>query len=298
MKETAIGFIGTGNMGSPMAKNLLESGCKLKVYNRTRSKVDPLVEMGAEAVDSPAKVVEPGGMVITMLTDDEAVREVTFGKHGLMEAFGKGNIHISMSTISPDTSREMAPKHRKASAYYVAAPVSGRPEVAAAGRLGIYLSGDKAPKEKVRPILHMLGRNVADCGEDPGAANVAKLAANFMLFSAVEAFAEALAFAEKQKLDRTKVMVALCDNLFDCPVYRGYGQLLADEEYQNAEFKLRLAFKDLRLAIETSESAAAPMRLAESLHNRMLSLIATGKGDWDMSVIGQGVAEEAGLVRG
>lgn len=297
MKET-IGFIGTGNMGSPMAMNLLESGCQLKVYNRTRSKLQPLVEMGAEAVDTPTEVVEPGGMVISMLTDDEALREVTFGEEGLMESLGEGNIHISMSTISPDTSREMAPKHRGVSAYYVAAPVSGRPEVAAAGKLGIYLSGDKVAKERVRPILHKLGRNVADCGGDPGAANVAKLAANFMLFSAVEAFAEALAFAQKQNLDRTKVMTALCDNLFDCPVYRSYGQLLAAEDYEHAEFKLRLAFKDLKLAIQSSENAAAPLRLAESLHNRMLGLIAAGKGDWDVSAIGQGAAEEAGLMRG
>jgi 3-hydroxyisobutyrate dehydrogenase-like beta-hydroxyacid dehydrogenase len=295
MKET-IGFIGTGNMGSPMAMRLLKAGYKLKVYNRTKSKLGTLIERGAEAVERPADAAEPGGIVITMLADDAALREVTFEADGLLKSLGPGNVHISMSTISPDTSREMAVKHHEVSADYLAATVSGRPEVAAEGKLGIYLSGEKAAKERVMAILHELGRNVANCGEDPGAANVVKLAANFMLFSAVEAFAEALAFAEKQKLDRTSVMNMLCDNLFDCPVYRNYGKLLAAQDYERPAFKLKLAFKDLKLAIQTSESAEAPMRLAESLHNRMLSLIATGKGDCDFSAIGRGAAEEAGLV--
>jgi 3-hydroxyisobutyrate dehydrogenase-like beta-hydroxyacid dehydrogenase len=295
MSQT-IGFIGLGHMGTAMATRLLNAGYQLKVYNRTREKLEPLVKLGAQAVNFPYETVAPGGMAITMLSDDTALREVTLGPHGLSDSLGKDSIHLSMSTVSPDISRELAKRHSQVGACYVAATVSGRPDSAGAGKLGIYVSGDKTAKQLVSDILNVLGRNVADCGEDPGAANVVKLAANFMLFSAVEAFAEALAFAEKQNLDRGAVMKMLCDNLFDDAVYRNYGKLLAEQKYDDPQFKLKLAFKDLKLAIQGSESADAPLRFAQSLHNRMLSLIALGKGDCDFSVIGRGAAEDAGLV--
>jgi 3-hydroxyisobutyrate dehydrogenase-like beta-hydroxyacid dehydrogenase len=295
MSQT-IGFIGLGHMGSGMATRLLNAGYKLKVYNRTREKLEPLIKLGAQAVNFPFETVEPGSIVITMLSDDNALREVTLGPHGLNDSLGKDSVHLSMSTVSPEISRELAQRHQQAGAHYVAATVSGRPDVAASGQLGIYVSGAKDGKQRVSDILRLLGRNIADCGEDPGAANVVKLAANFMLFSAVEAFAEALAFAEKQNLDRGAVTKMLCDNLFDSAVYRNYGKLLTEQKYDDPQFKLKLAFKDLKLAIQGSESADAPMRFAQSLHNRMLSLIALGKGDYDFSVIGLGAAEDAGLI--
>jgi 3-hydroxyisobutyrate dehydrogenase-like beta-hydroxyacid dehydrogenase len=292
-----IGFIGIGNMGLPLAENLLKASYRLKVYNRTKSKLAPLLKLGAKAVERPADVIGPGGIVITMVANDEALRAVTVGPDGLLKSLGPESIHLSMSTVSPAISRELAPLHRKVSACYLAATVSGRPEAAAAATLGIYLSGEASAKPRVLPILQKLGRHVSDCGEDPGAANVVKLAANFMLFSVIEAFAEALAFAEKQTLDRTAVMNMLCDNLFDCAVFRNYGRLLAAKEYEPAKFKLELAFKDLRLAMQSSESVEMPMLFADSLHNRMLGLMATGKAHWDVSAIGRGVDEQAGLAR-
>jgi len=293
--NTTIGFIGIGKMGRPMAERLLQAGYRLKVYNRTKEKLAPLAKLGAEAVEHPADTVEPGGVVITMLANDEALKEVTLGPHGLLKSLGPESVHLSMSTVSPATSRELAPLHRKASAYYLAATVSGRPQAATAGTLGIYLSGDANAKPRVMDILRKLGRNVSDCGEDPGASNVVKLGANFMLFSMIEAFAEALTFAEKQKLDRSAVMNMICDNLFDCAVFRNYGRLLAAKEYEHAEFRVELAFKDLRLAMQSSESVAVPMPFADLLHSRMLGLVATGKANWDVSAIGRGVAEQAGL---
>jgi 3-hydroxyisobutyrate dehydrogenase-like beta-hydroxyacid dehydrogenase len=278
-----------------MAENLLKAGYRLKVYNRTKEKLAPLVKLGAEAVDRPADVAGPGGVVITMVANDEALKQITLGPSGLIKSLGRDSIHVSMSTVSPVASRELAVLHREVGAYYLAATVTGRPDVAAAAGLGIYLSGERVAKPRVMPILQALGRNISDCGEDPGAANVVKLAANFMLFSAIEAFAEALAYVEKQNLDRAAVVKMLCENLFDCAPYRGYGELLAARDYEHAKFKLSLAFKDLRLALESSEATKTPMPFAESLHNRMLSLIATGKGDWDVSAIGRGVAEQAGL---
>jgi 3-hydroxyisobutyrate dehydrogenase-like beta-hydroxyacid dehydrogenase len=296
MNET-IGFIGTGNMGAPMAENLLKAGYRLKVYNRTKERLVPLIKLGAEAVDRPADVVTPGGIVLTMLANDDSLKQVTLGPNGIINSLGPDSIHISMSTVSPDLSRELAVVHRKVGAWYVAATVSGRPDVAAAGKLGIYVSGEPAARKRVTPILQKLGRNISDCGDDPGAANVVKLAANFMLFSAIEAFAEALAYTEKEKLDRGAIVKMICDNLFDCAPYRGYGQLLAARDYEHPKFKLSLAFKDLRLALESSEATKTPMPFADSLHNRMLGLIATGKGDWDVSAIGRGVAEQAGLAK-
>ncbi len=296
MKER-IGFIGTGHMGEPMAVRLLKAGYPLRVWNRTREKLKPLLDLGAKAVEHPDDTVEPGDVAITMLANDEALREVTLGPRGLLRSLEPEGIHISMSTVSPALSRELAALHHDHAAYYLAATVSGRPEAAAAGQLGIYLSGESVPKPRAREILNHLGRNIGDCGEDPGGANVVKLAANFMLFSAVEAFAEALAFAEKHALDRSTVVKLICDNLFDCAPYRGYGQLLAERNYEHPEFSVGLAFKDLCLCIESSESVEAPMRLAETLRSRFLNLEATGKRSWDVSAIGRGAAEEAGLPR-
>src|SRR6266404_8191113 len=150
MKET-IGFIGLGGMGAATAANLLKAGFGLRVYNRTAEKARPLLEQGATLVRSPAEAAEPGGVVVTMVSDDRAVEEVTLGANGLLARLGDG-VHLSMSTIAPRTARRLAGLHRERGSGYVASPVFGKPEVAAEARLWVVTSGDAAARTRVHPF--------------------------------------------------------------------------------------------------------------------------------------------------
>ena len=198
MSET-IGFIGLGGMGAVMAANLLDAGFALKVYNRTPHRAEPLVRRGAVQVGSIAEAVEEGGIVVTMLTNDAAVEAVSFGDSGFGAALGTGGIHISMSTIAPETSRHLARLHDAQQSCYVAAPVFGKPDAAAARKLWVATSGPTEAKTRIQPLLEAIGQGVYDFGDDPGAANVVKLTGNFMFGAAIEAMGEAFTLAQKKR---------------------------------------------------------------------------------------------------
>src|SRR5258707_10630309 len=165
MKET-IGFIGLGGMGAAMAANLLKAGFGLRVYNRTAEKARPLLDRGATLVRSPAEAAEPGGIVVTMVSDDRAVEDVTLGADGLLARLGDG-IHLSMSTIAPRTARRLAGLHRERGGHYVASPVFGKPEVATQAKLWVVTSGDAAARARARPLQEAMSQQVFDFGDDP-----------------------------------------------------------------------------------------------------------------------------------
>ena len=190
-----VGFIGLGNMGLPMANNLIDAGYKLKVYNRTAEKAQPLIDKGAELADTPLDTVTPGAIIITMLPNDNVVESVVLGEDGILRKLGKDGIHLSMSTLSPATAEKLAQAYLDTNAYYLASPVLGRPDVAEVGKLNICLSGNPAAKERVQPILEVLGQKVYDFGESPSNANVVKLSVNFSIAAAIEAMAEAFTLA-------------------------------------------------------------------------------------------------------
>src|SRR6266481_1445367 len=223
-----IGFIGLGNMGQPMTRNLLNAGFALRVYNRNASKAEPLVAQGAQQVFKPSDVVEPGDIVITMVANDSALESVVLGEDGFLERLGPNGIHLSMSTVSPATARKLADLHAKHGSIYLAAPVFGRPEAAAARKLWICLSGPQLARERVQPVLKALGQGIFDFGEDPGAANIVKLCGNFLILSAMEAMAEALTLAEKSGMDRSAVSDMLTHTLFSAPIYQIYGKMIAE----------------------------------------------------------------------
>ena len=289
-----IGFIGLGGMGLPMATNLIESGYRLRIYNRSVQKAQPLTEKGAEVVDSPAKVVEPGDIVITMLANDQALEAVTLGNDGIVNKLG-GGIHLSMSTVSPATAKSLAEQHEKQGSHYLAAPVFGRPDAAMARKLWIALSGNGVAKERVRPVLDKLGQGVFDFGEEAGAANVVKLAGNFLIISAIEAMAEAFALAEKNGIDRTQIANLFGQTLFACPIYQNYGRAIAQEQYEPAGFKLSLGLKDVTLALQTARESQMPLPVASLLHDRLIAAVAKGKGDIDWTGLALSISEEAGL---
>lgn len=293
--NNVVGFIGLGNMGLPIATNLVESGYKLHVYNRTAQKAQPLVDKGAELGKSPADVVEPGGIVISMLANDQALEDVVLGENGILEKLGNGGIHISMSTISPTTAQNLAERHEQKGTHYLAAPVFGRPDAAAARKLWICLSGNGVAKERVLPLLNVLGQKVFDFGEQVSAANVVKLSGNFLIISAIEAMAEAFTLAQKNGIDRTQVAELFGQTLFACPIYQNYGRMIAQEQYEPAGFKLALGLKDVELALQTAKESQMPMPIASLIRDRLISAIAKGRGDIDWTGLALGVSEEAGL---
>ena len=292
-----IGFIGLGNMGLPMAGNLLKAGYRVGVWNRTRDRATALQAEGATVVSRPEEVAEPGGLFISSLSNDQVLEEVVGANTELLRRLGRGGIHISASTVAPTTSQRLAEGHQQYGVTYLAAPVLGRPDAAAAAKLWIFLSGPAEAKERARPVLQVLGQGVFDLGEDPSAANVVKLACNFLLASAIEAMGEAFTLAEKNGIQRNLMAELLVKTLFDCPVYRNYGKQIAKQHYEPALFKLSLGLKDIGLALQTADSSQMPMPLASLLHDHFLSAVAKGRGSLDWTGLAGEISEAAGLRR-
>lgn len=295
MNRESIGFIGLGNMGGQMARNLLEAGFKVTVFNRTRARAAPLVGAGATLAESPKGAVKPGGIVVTSLSDDLALQSVVLGEDGFADALGKDGLHISMSTVSPETSRKLAREHAKRGSYFLAAPVFGRPDVAAAGKLWICQAGAAAAKQRAKSVLEVLGQSVHDFGEEPGAANVVKLSGNFLILSAIEALSEALALAEKNGVDRTAMASLFGQTMFACPVYQTYGRILAERAFEPPGFALKLGNKDMRLVRDTAEAVQVPMPTGDLLRARLLSALAKGRGEMDWSAIELSAAQDAAI---
>jgi 3-hydroxyisobutyrate dehydrogenase-like beta-hydroxyacid dehydrogenase len=289
-----IGFIGLGNMGSAMAGLLLDAGFRLRVYNRTRAKAEPLGERGAVITSRPAEAAEPGGIVLSMLANDAAVEEIVPGEDGIAARLGEGGIHVSMSTIAPATSRRLAEMHRQTGSLYVAAPVFGRPEAAVAKKLWILLAGPQVARDRVRPLLDAMGQGVFEFGEDAAGVNVVKLAGNFLIASAMEAMAEAFTFAEKNGLERGRVAELFGRSIFACPIYQIYGKLIADEQFEPAGFAAELGLKDLDLVLKTASDSRMPMPLADLVRNRLTTTIVKGRRHIDWSGFTLTVAEDAG----
>ena len=254
-----VGFIGLGHMGAGMAANLLRAGHTVTVYNRTPGKAQALVEQGAHAA---ARVADAcgGEAVITMLADDAALESVVFGDKGVIGGLGKGAIHMSMSTISVALSERLAAAHANASQRFVAAPVFGRPDVAAAAKLFIVAAGAPDAVDACSPLFEALGQKTFSVGDKPPAANLVKLSGNFLLASVIEALGEAMALVGKAGIDRRQYLDLLTTTLFTAPAYKTYGGLIAEERFEPAGFAAPLGYKDIRLALAAAESLRVPCR--------------------------------------
>ncbi len=294
MTET-IGFIGLGSMGRPMANNLLAAGFDLRIYNRTPGKTVDLIASGARAVATPVEAVVPGGIVVTMVANDAALEAVTLGVEGIASGLGSGGVHLSMSTVSPQLARRLADVHREHGSHYVAAPVLGRPAAAAAGKLFILLSGSTEAKERVASLLAVMGQATRDLGDDPTQGHVAKLAANFMILSLVEVYAEVLTFAEKNGIGRQDMAQLFGDTILNVPLFHLYGELLARENYASPGFRLALGLKDIELILATGALSRTPTPVADLVHNRLLTAVAKGRSELDVTALALGVSEDAGL---
>ena len=290
-----IGFIGLGSMGLPMAANLLAAGHKLRVYNRTAAKAEPLLKRGAEWMSNSAAVATSGGVVITMLADDAALEGVVVGGDSIAHRLAPGGIHISMSTIAPATARKLAQYHAESGSTYIGSPVFGRPDAAAAKRLWICTSGQRDAKDKIASILDAMGQKIFDFGEEVSAANAVKLSGKFLIAAAMESMAEALTMIEKSGVDRAAAIEMLSSTLFACPVYQGYGNAIAQMRHTPAGFRLQLGLKDVDLVLKTAAEVRVPMPVASMLHDRFLQSISKGRADMDWSAIALAARDDGGL---
>jgi 3-hydroxyisobutyrate dehydrogenase-like beta-hydroxyacid dehydrogenase len=289
-----VGFIGIGRMGTGMAGSLLRAGREVAVYNRTPNKAQALVDRGAHSARQVADACR-GDAVITMLADDGAVEDVVFGKGGVLQCLREGSVHVSMSTISVALSERLAAAHASVGQELVAAPVFGRPDAAAAGRLFIVAAGAPDVVKACAPLFEAMGQKTIHISDVPQAANLVKLSGNFLIASVIEALGEAMAFVDKAGIDRHRYLDLLTSTLFTGPLFTNYGGLIAQQKYQPAGFAAPLGEKDIRLTLAAAETLRVPMPLASLLHDRLLTVIARGGEGLDWSALGQLAANDAGL---
>lgn len=289
-----IGFVGLGKMGSGMAHNLMRAGHKLSVYNRTREKAEALARDGAQIAQSPADVCHGAEAVFTMLSDDETVSELVFGDQGVASGLAPGAAHISSSTISTSFAKKLAEEHSHRKQGFMTAAVFGRPEAAEGKKLIVVTAGKNSMLERYAPLFEAIGRRTFTAGSEPWQANAVKLCGNFMIASMLETFSEAFATMRKSEIDH-HLFLEVMNELFGSPVYKNYGQAVADEKFEPAGFALKLGLKDVRLAIEAAGEVGAAMPFASVIRDHFVSAIAHGQENSDWSSIALVLARSAGL---
>jgi 3-hydroxyisobutyrate dehydrogenase-like beta-hydroxyacid dehydrogenase len=290
-----VGVIGLGGMGSGMANRLLDQGFQVAAFNRTASAADALVARGARRAATPADAVAPDGVVISMVANDAALDAVSEGADGVLARLGPKGVHVSMSTISAELARSLAARHAARGSQFLAAPVFGRPDAAAAGKLWILQSGTAAAKARARPVLEAMSQGIVEAGEAPDAAAIGKIAGNFLIASAMEAMSEAFALLEKSGVDARAWHGLMAKSLFACPVYANYGRFILDRAFTPPGFRLALGAKDVGLALATGKEKQVPMPFASLLNDRFLAAMAQGRSDLDWSSISLNAAQDAGL---
>jgi 3-hydroxyisobutyrate dehydrogenase-like beta-hydroxyacid dehydrogenase len=289
-----LAFIGLGRMGSGMARNLLHAGHELAVFNRSREKSQVFEAEGARVARSLAEACQGAEAAVTMLSDDRAVEEVVFGEGGLASALESGATHISGSTISTALVRRLASEHAARGQGFLSAPVFGRPDAAAQGKLLVVAAGAPELVERYRPVFDAIGRQTFVAGLEPWQANALKLCGNFMIASMLEAFGEGYATLRKAGVN-VQVFLDAMNALFASPVYANYGRLIAEGRFEPAGFALALGQKDMRLLLETAQECVSPMPLASLLRDRMLEGLAQGQAHMDWSSVARVAARGAGL---
>jgi 3-hydroxyisobutyrate dehydrogenase-like beta-hydroxyacid dehydrogenase len=289
-----IGFIGLGQMGSGMAARLLSAGHELAVHNRSPRKAESLATQGAKVANDVAAACG-GDAVFTMLADDVAVESVSFGPNGIVASLPRGAIHVCSATISVALSERLLEAHSRAGQQFVAAPVFGRPDAAAAGMLFVVASGTPDAMRRVEPLLNVLGQKVFVVSERAPDAHLVKLSGNFLIGSVIEGLGEAMALVEKGGVDRLKYLEILTSTLFNAPVYRTYGNLIANRKFEPAGFAAPLGQKDIRLVLAAAETLRVPMPIANLLRDRFLALFARGGEKLDWAAVGALPAADAGL---
>ncbi|GGV01815.1 oxidoreductase [Kitasatospora herbaricolor] len=292
MSVMTVGFVGLGAMGRGMAANLLAAGHPVRVWNRSPGPVEELVAKGATAAADLGEVYDSEA-VVSMLPDDRTVEALLLD--GALLAGARAGVHVNMATVSVALAERATALHAEHGIGYVAAPVLGRPGVAAAGELNVLAAGEAAQLERVGPLLAAMGRRTWHFGDRPAQANTAKISANFLLACAIESMAEACSLAEANGVRPTDLIEMLTGTLFPGPVYSGYGSMVAERRYEPAGFRLPLGLKDVGLALSAGEARNVPLPFGSVLRDAFLDALAHGDGEKDWAAVAAVARRRAGL---
>ncbi|MDB5702926.1 MAG: 3-hydroxyisobutyrate dehydrogenase [Sphingomonas bacterium] len=295
-QKPGIGFVGLGRMGATMASNLVAAGYPIVGFVRRPEQVEALARLGIQGVTGMNPILDCD-IVVTMLPDDKAVREVVFGgkEPGLAAGLAPGAIHLSMSTISPHCAGELAAEHGRRSQGYVAAPVLGNPDAARARQLFVLAAGAAADIERCRPLFDCLGQRTFVIGADPGGANFVKLASNAMSGATAEILGEVMALARKRGSDPAQLLSILTQTMFAGRAVSLYGEKIAAQHYAPGGFTFPLGLKDIKLALAEAEAVAVPMPTLDVVRDRLIAGIEHGYAGLDLSALGLVAADAAGL---
>lgn len=290
-----IGFIGLGRMGQAIAGRIKAAGHDLVVYNRSPEKTKELAAAGAKVASSIEEVCNGREVVVSMLSDDAALEQVAFGPGGICESLPAGAIHMVMGTHGTAAIRSAVERHERAGQLIVSAPVLGRPDVAAAGQLGVVIAGPQLAVQRCKPLLDAVARRLFEAGDKPEHAAIVKLANSLVLGCAIEAMGEGFSLVRKYGVNGDVLYDVLTEGLFSAPAYKGYGRLIADKNYANPGFTATLGLKDVKLVLGAAGAKNVPLPAINILHDRLLSAIAHGDGSKDWAVIAQEQAASTGL---
>ena len=290
-----IGFIGLGRMGSGMVGRILEHGHDLAVYDVIAASTAKAAAAGARVAASVGDLCAGREIVITMLAEDTAVHDVAFGDGGLRDSLPRGAIHLAMGTYGIGTIRALAAAHAAAGQTLVAAPVLGRPDLAATGQLGIVSGGPDAAVERCGPLFTILGRQRFHAGELPEAASAIKLANNLVLGCAIQAMGEAFSLVRKYDVQPQVLYDVMTEGLFSAPAYKVYGKIMVDEGYERAGSTIALNLKDANLILGAGDIARVPLPSGNTFRDRLLSAIAHGDANKDVAALALEQARACGL---
>ncbi|MEY9875688.1 3-hydroxyisobutyrate dehydrogenase-like beta-hydroxyacid dehydrogenase [Streptacidiphilus sp. MAP12-33] len=282
MSAMNVGFVGLGAMGSAMAANLVRAGHSVQAWNRSPAPVEALVAQGATAA-ADLEAVFANDVVISMLSDDAAVESLLLEPGLLTKA--SATVHVNMATVSVALARRAADLHAAHGLGYLAAPVLGRSEVAAAGKLNILAAGDNALIDHVEPLFAAMGQRTWRQGDQPHHANTIKIAGNFLIACAIESLAEACTLAAATGAQPSELIDVLTHTVFPGPVYTGYGAMVAERRYEPAGFRLALGLKDVTLALTTGADAHVPLPFGSVLRDAFVDALAHGDADRDWSAV-------------
>ncbi|MER8038541.1 NAD(P)-dependent oxidoreductase [Streptomyces hydrogenans] len=285
LRMSGIAVIGLGAMGRPIARNLLNAGHDVVVWNRSDGPTDELVAVGARRAASVAEAMR-APVVLSVLADDRAVAE-TFIDSGVLARTRGGTVHVNLATVSPGLARRADEAHAEHGVGYVAAPVFGRVPLAEAGALNILAAGEQGVIDRVQPLLDVIGSRTWRLGDRPEQANIVKILGNYLIACAIQSLGEAVSVAEGAGVDSGQFVELLTSTLFPGAVYSGYGSMIAERRYQPAGFTAVLGRKDLHLALDAANDHDIQLPIGDLLRAVFAQAIADGGGADDWAVIAE-----------
>lgn len=290
-----VGFIGLGRMGQGMAGRILQAGHDLRVYDPLTQQLEELARSGALIAESIGTVAGDRDVVISMLPHDEALDSTVNGPAGLLESMAGGAIHMAMGTHGVDRIGQVNQAHLDAGQVFIAAPVLGRPDLAAAGQLGIVPAGPADAVESVSPLLQTMGKQIFPAGEDPQASTAVKIANNFMIGCAIEMMGEAFSLVRKLGVDPQLFFEVMTKGLFNAPIFKVYGSIIAEQRWDSYGATAVIGLKDAELIVEAAESAGMSMPSVEVWRDHLARAIERGEGSLDWAVMAREHARASGL---